>query len=256
MSKPDVIVTAPYCLDYPLWREEMEKNRHLFGDIYLMMYRDSRPLDFHAFVQQQTPWAKTVLMGQIGVGDWRNVCVTEALSRSSAERVLFLEQDFVALDDTFWPRFMKEAASNDVMGFSDVTRQEFTSEKGSWQFGARLHPACLLVTRDLINKTRRDFSAYPNPPVDRDHFGVFTDELHVLYKEGKVRFLPLEKYQDSWKHWAGVSWNYMLAMDGKPPVYKTDEFREYVTRAMNAKVLQDERFISLSKDALRLLDTL
>lgn len=206
-------------------------------------------MDFHEFVVKAMPWALSIPMGQIVKGDWRNVCVNEALTHSNSEWVLFMEQDFLPLDLDFWNQVLTSVEDFDVAGFSDVSRKEFVPGKGAWQHGVRLHPAFLLVRRSIIEQTGKDFGAHPEPSVDRDHFGVVSDEMRAI--QG-VRFFDVAVLGGSWRHWAGLSSNYMLAMEGNKPNYYPEEFFDYVYQAMNAPVVQDNRFIELSKKILEL----
>jgi len=65
MIKPDVITCSPYSLDYPLWRQEMERYRDKFGYIINSFYNDSRRYDLRDFVIGATPWAISLDWGYV-----------------------------------------------------------------------------------------------------------------------------------------------------------------------------------------------
>lgn len=239
--KPDVVVTNPYSIDFPLWRETMERHRDKFGRIIIGFYQDNRNEDYTGFIIENTPWSMIADITSI-TGDWRNEVVNECLKLSSSDRILFLEQDFLA-DENFWQSIFEIAKSYDVVGFTDVGNSGNFSEQfyPVWLEGIRLHPAFLLVKRSLLNKTSKDFSAYPQK--DLDHFGLFSNEL----LSQRPKFLDLHKIP-GWKHYASVTYNFMLVRDGKPPV--REDFKEFVRLCTEAKVKQDPRFLAWCEKCL------
>lgn len=237
--RPDLILVNPYSIDYPLWRETMAKHQAKFRKIINGFYQDYRRHDFKDFIVENTPWAISVDAGNIE-GDWRNWTVNKCLPLVTSDWVLFLEQDFVATDE-FWEKILEDANDYDVVGFTDVSNGGASSLQDSpeWQVGVRLHPAFILVRRELIDQTQKDFGAHPENNLD--HFGTFTDDLRKL----NPRFLNLFKYE-GWKHYAGVYGNYMAVLAGNRPFFNVEDFKEFVQMSIEAKVKQDPRFIEWS----------
>lgn len=241
-----MIVTNPYSIDYPLWRKFVKDNRDLFDQIIIGYYQDYRKFNFRDFIMESMPDATHVDCGIVPGGeDWRNWCVNPALKKSKSDWVLFLETDFIA-DRSFYEDLFSKIENYDVAGYSDKERTtSWQGELGDWSATVRLHPAFILVRRSLIEKTSKDFGAHPD--INRDHFGVFTEELRPLVADDK--FYDLNKRND-WKHYAGLYSNYMLVQAGNEPNYRPDEFRAYVKLAMTADVVQDPRFIEWSNECL------
>lgn len=238
MIQPDIITTNTYGLDYPYWRWLIEENRPLFNQVYAVLCQDNKVLNFREFIKLFAKHYRAIDIGELKSGDWRNQTTNAGLDKSTAEFVLFLEQDFIPIEDNFFEKVFEEMDDYDVAGFVDNGEE--------WIEGKRLHPAFLIVRRELIDKTSRDFSAYPKK--DRDHFGIFTDELLAL----QPRFLDIAKYQ--WKHVAGTTSNYMLVAEGSVPNYKLEDFEDYVVLAMNVPVPQHVAFMILSKQCLEIIE--
>ena len=220
--KPDVIVTNPYSLDYPYFTSLMERNRNKFGKIIIGFYNDYRDWDYRSFIKMKIPYAVSVDVGTIpDRQDWRNVAVNAALSKSTSKYVLFMEQDFVVKSELFW--YMAPLVYYDVKGFPDQT--------DGWTKKDRLHPSFLMVRRNLVEKTSKNFSAYPDKGMD--HFHTFTNEL--LEIRPKVKFFNIKRrpYNNllnlTWKHYGGVSHNMMLKREGKEITYKPEEFEQYLS---------------------------
>jgi hypothetical protein len=109
-----------------------------------------------------------------------------------------MEQDFILADKDILLR------EGDVLGFK---------EEG------RIHPGFLKVKRSLIDKTSKDFTAYPDEGMD--HFGKFVKELEGLTDD--FTFLGKEYYH----HMAGLTQNYRLEYVGDVANYKPQEFEVY-----------------------------
>lgn len=239
MIKPDVITVSPRSLDYPLWRSLMTRHRDMFREIHHVIYDDHRGVDYSAFAGESLS-SRLHAVPVHGGQDWRNVAVNAALNASWSEWVLFLEQDFLPLgchqtQRDFFEQVFTRGCRVDAVGFRDGSDSRY-----------RYHPAFLLVHRDRILQTSRMFA----PSQGMDHFGVFSQELD----KQRIYFQSLENLAliegRDWKHWAGVSHNMHLAMEGKPPCYRPDEFREFIELSLAADVPQHPDFVSLMRRCL------
>lgn len=252
MVKPDLILTNPYGIEHPFWRAQMYQYQNLFNKIIVAFYQDNRKYDYREFIKSALPSHVIFLdAGVINKGDWRNVCVNMALPFAYSPWTLFLEQDFVPNDGFYEELFGRVENDWDVAAFADTVRTtSLQGGTGRWQHGVRIHPAFTLVRRELIEKTKKDFGAHPEPEVDRDHFGVFADDLYAL----KPRFFDLdEQMPGKWKHYASYYYNYMCVQAGTPPPYKPQEFREIVNLNLKAPVVQDPTFVEWSKKCLEMI---
>lgn len=145
-----------------------------------------------------------------GDEDWRNVAVNEGLGISSSEWVWFIEQDFFIEDYYVIDDLFTATNTYDCIGF--------------WE-AERLHPACLLVKRDLIMKTRRDFGAY-----EKDHFGRFSEDIVAQLGENYIgTFEKLSLVNEfNYYHMQGLTHNYnLIRQNDLGKVYKRDEFLTY-----------------------------
>ena len=234
MVKPDVIITIPYGIESPYFRWWAEAHANMLGKVIIGYYNDHREHDFRAFIKQAMPDATHVDIGEVTDRDWRNQTVNACLKESHSEWVMFVEDDFI-FTTKFLDRVLTEAENYDVVGYGDM---------GEWSQDIRLHPAFILVKRTFIDKTRKDFGAYPDR--NRDHFAVFTEDLFNL----KARQLDIAQI-DGWRHLKGTYSNYMLVLEGKEPNYEPERFRDYVRMTLKLDVEWDERFKEWSHACIR-----
>lgn len=204
--KPDIIVTHPRDMFYPLWVAQMNRERHLFGTIIVMMSQSATDRDY-------TTMLKNYIHGDVIIKsyyddgkDWRNAAVNEALSHVQADSVLFLEQDFMAVTG-FFETLIECGKEYGMVGFREGE--------------GRFHPACLLVHRDLIEKTRKDFSVEPDVS---DHFAKFTKDM-----EGIASVLDIQTVtMPTWHHLAGLTQNHRLTEN----FYNSEEFLTYLLKSL------------------------
>lgn len=201
MIKPDVIVTLPNTgVDFPMWRYYMFRHSAKFEKIIIGMTNQGDDFEYAKFLQENLP-GNAIVFTQLTAPktDWRDEIVNAALNKSSSPRVWFMEPDILMTDN-----FIESVVLSDV---DMICIKEI----------GRIHPASLLVKRELIDKTSRDFMAHPP---QYDHFDLFTEELSKLYKTQLIR-------ESGYKHLAGLTHNYHIALDKPRDVYKPAEFSAY-----------------------------
>lgn len=233
MVKPDIICTQPSHVDFPMWRYYLEKYKDYFGEIWVALsnaHRHTNLLQFEFDELRRIGVSVITDMSYIPGHDWRSSAVNKCLAQSKANRVLFLEQDFVIADDKFWEDIFINPAP--LIGFKeDHTRI------------GRLHPAFLLTNRDLLNKTSLQFSAIPS----HDHFGKVSEEL-----EAQVAPLYLEDLAPGrWEHLAGLTHNYSLIMDGGQPNHSVERFVQYNQQILTLPVIQSPQFVVILNKAAK-----
>ena len=225
--KADLIIVWPTNCDYPLFRSFLRTNRDKFARVIISFSEVPHGDDFHMFVTE-TLKEDACLFAFTPVsspGDWRNNAVNFALLMSDAEWVWFMEQDFFVLHEKFFDQVDIMSEYNDVIGIKE---------------DERLHPCCLLMKREIIEKTSKNFGIVPNK---LDHFGIIQKELEEM-QDIKIDIISSSYYH----HMAGLSHNYTLAHDGKNIGYHPDEFREYMRQCLNIKeVPLDMRFVRVAK---------
>src|SRR5882672_4536291 len=155
--KPILLNVWPTHIDYPLFRFNLKNYEKYFASIWFVMSNHHMGVDYTNFIRSQFPDAHFVDYSGT-FPDWRNGAINEALDQiKTDEPILFIEQDFLIKDKTFFEKVFKD----------DENFIYFTE-------GHRIHPAFALVKRELIEKTTKNFSA--NPP-EGDHFYKFFGEL-------------------------------------------------------------------------------
>jgi hypothetical protein len=232
MNKPDVIVTWPRNCDYPLWRKFIAENRNRFAKVIIVFMETNDGDDYRPFIKSVlSPGLYDLVESPAPAGneDWRNVAVCEGLKHSTAEWVWFTEQDFFVKNDLFW---------------SDVERaaDRYEAEAVGVMQGTRLHPCSLFVKREIINRTHCDFGIVPNVS---DHFSIFTNDLQNMHVPTAI------VTDDLYKHYNGLSHNWSLVSKMQKPVYKADEFVDYLMQCLNAGVELDVRFVRVAQQAIQ-----
>lgn len=206
-----VHVTWPIHMDYPIWRYQMKKYKK-FIQHGIVSLSDNHETDNYSTEIKS-------LMGELGYptfdppvlkdsDDWRNKAIRSSLNAIQTEWVWFTEQDFIIRNERFFE--LVEQASHDCDFFA-------------YEDQHRLHPACLFVKRELLEKTSRNFS----PIVDKfDHFYTFTQELkEKAHRWGTLDDWGLLPYEDFY-HMTGLTHNYRRIKEGLEPT-KKDEFITY-----------------------------
>lgn len=196
----DVIVSWPRTCDYPLWRQFIHDERDRFGEVFVVL-TDLAGRDISSFVRRQFP--DVTVVESDGIGEWRDAAVNTALDRSKASHVWFTEQDFT-VTEAFWPQF-----TGDLAGICIDDRP--------------LHPACLLVARELIERTSRYFGTDPG-----DHFHTFGTELVALATPRIITH--------GFRHFQGISESQMLLWLGEQVRFRPDQFREWADANLAAEV--------------------
>lgn len=177
----------------------MNKNRHLFDKLIVVMTQSATKLDFTNFLRSNLE-AEIIESYPYNGADWRHSAIQEALKHSTND-VLFLEQDFLFVDG-FLEALIKRFERYPVIGFRE---------------GERFHPACLLVKRDVLDKTDKDFSVDTDVG---DHFVKVSRQLEN-HDWSSLTDLPAHF------HLAGTTQNYRLESNW----YHPQNFFEYNKRS-------------------------
>lgn len=228
MIKPDVIAINAVHVDFPMFRYQIRQYRHLYNDVIIGFSNHHRSMYLKGFIKEAMKNDHCTFVNDIKNlegKDWRDVAVNNCLEKSTSSHVLFLEQDFIIHN----PEVLKFALSDldKTVGF----REEKLD---------RLHPAFLLVSREKLEKTSKDFSA---KPPDWDHFGKLWIDLESQgEKPVLLEDTQFQSPQD-WEHMAGMTHNYSLLTEGQPPNYRVERFREYNKELLNLDIEQSPEFL-------------
>ncbi|HUV42300.1 MAG TPA: hypothetical protein VMY36_00070 [Patescibacteria group bacterium] len=233
--KPDIIVTWPSGLDYPLWRWFIKQYRKLFNEVIVVFYPHGS-LDFSLFLKENF-LETTFLISDTHTEHWREDAVNTALNQAKSDWIWFTEQDFIVKDQYFFDRVFEAMKKFDVIG----TRQ-----------GIRLHPCCIFAKKELVLKTNRDFGTGEK---DWDHFSKVTKQLEETAKIGFLEDLGLKEGRD-WYHMTSLTWNYFRAMDNEiKDFHEPANFLVWNFYNRMAKVPQDPKFMALSYRVEQLLSS-
>lgn len=233
MIRPDILLSWPCWVDYPVCRATLMQFSDLFNQVIICFTMPAATkdkdidMDFRKNLRDWGPKALYLDSPDYSGGDWRDVAVNHMLEKSQADWVLFLEQDF-----TFSPTFINkllEEREEQVVGFGEAE-------------DSRLHPACLLVSRQAIDKTSKYFGVVPD---SSDHFGQFSKELKEQNKWLTLQQLDL--WPPDWFHYAGITQNYYLCLKNQyNQLHQTPLFKIYNDLAIKAPVVQFEKFLGLA----------
>lgn len=197
---PDIIVTWPLHLDFPLFRYNMAMYKSYFRSLTIVFSNHHMEKDYSNFIRVALPFANFVEYKGADP-DWRNGTVNAGLDAMPKDgNVLFLEQDFF-WDDKFLDRVFNSGVWSDFIYFNEESR---------------IHPAFACVKRELVDKTNRDFGAYPESY--GDHFGKFFSDLIIGLN---ITELGVKKDENFW-HMNGLSQEYMNYKNDQPFYNKAD----------------------------------
>jgi len=235
MIKPDIIVTQPTHVDFPLFRYQIRQYRHLYNNVIVHFSQHHGKPDVSKFIEQAMGHDNVICVKHQppSAKDWRDVAVKGCLRYVSSSHILFLEQDFIIKN----PLLLDFVFSNNdkTIGFR---------EPGS----DRLHPAFLFITKDKLWKTSRDFGA--NAP-EWDHFGKISKELEDINEVPLLLPNTGFKTPTDWEHIAGLTHNYSMVVKKQSPNYQPERFREYNRELLSLDIEQCPEFLSIIRKAAK-----
>lgn len=244
VGKIDLILQwCVYC-DYPIWRAWLKKYRSKFNKVILYPSRHHGSLDLESFAKDQIKevWVDPVEINW-GIEDWRQAETDPCLLRSDSEWIMFNEQDFFCKD---WDRF-----------FDDIERIMTSADmSGLWSetHFSYIHPSCLLIKRELLERTNKDFKAHPEI-MGSDHFAMITNDALKLGAE--ITTLQDIGYDcgmtpeaDAF-HLGGLTYVYQdWKSDGEHTfgVKNLEAFAAYNYELRQVNLPQDPKFLDLSRE--------
>lgn len=246
-DKPKIDVIVQYCIfnDYPIFRRLIERYRDKFGSVILYPSRHHGAIDLEGFGRQVFPetWVKPVPI-DYGVEDWRQAETTPCLQHSTAEWLLFAEQDFFVDDwDLFWSKIEAAMPQSDAIGLMNPTNFPY------------LHPCFLLIRRDVFEKTNKDFSAHPEIN-GCDHYAMITRDLERLgARITTIQSLGYTEWENCF-HLGGLTYPYQnWTNDSKYHfgVANPEAFYVYNYWSRRARVQQSEEYKRISREIEKVL---
>lgn len=235
-------IITQWCVynDYPLFRHNTQKRRDLFNKVILYPSRHHGAIDLEDFARRVFPetWVTghTIDWTTPGI-DWRQVETEPCLELSNSDWILFSEQDFFVNNwDDFWEKIHKAAEYSDMVGWWNQTSFPY------------VHPCFLLIKRELLEKTKKDFRAHPEI-LGCDHYAMIThDALQLGAKITKIQDLGYKEWENAF-HMGGLTYPYQnWKGDGSDifGVASPEAFMVYNYFSRRAPVEQSELYTNLS----------
>lgn len=197
--KPDVI--SQYCVHntYPIFKRNLKKYRNKIGKIILYPSRHHGFRDFEGFEKStlKETWVDPVEI-DFGKEDWRQAETIPCLNHVESDWIWFSEQDFFVED---WDKFYADVER--LMGEADM----FGWWVGTAFEGGFLHPSCIFMKRELLERTNKDFRAHPE--IDGcDHFAMLTRDAERLgAKIVKLQDIGYKNWENAF-HLGGMTYPY------------------------------------------------
>jgi hypothetical protein len=234
----DLITIWPRDHDYPPFRKNLQRLEPYYNRAIIVLNGQHGQPDYGTWLANNTNPKKTIIRTSRqhhGNEDWRNVAIQEGLEVSKAEWVWFIEQDFF-FTDSFVQKLLAATNTYNVIGF--------------WESN-RLHPACLLIRRAIIDATKKDFSVIPGK---LDHFGAFSEEVVAIEGEAVGTFEKVGIAPTEWYHMQGLTHNYNLCRRSDlSGIYLREEFLTYNYYAPFTDISVSEHFWEETRNAKRVL---
>lgn len=235
----DLISQVCIFTDFPIWKATITKYRDKFNKVILYPSRHHGVIDLEEFWKKVFPetWAEPVEIDW-SREDWRQAEVTPCLTYSNSEWIWFTEADFFVKD---WDKF-----------FSDIEGSMQRAEMIGWwnetQF-PYIHPCCLFIKRELLEKTNKDFTPHPEIP-GADHFSMITRDVERL--GAKIIKLQNDLGYKEWEdafHGGGYTYPYQNWKGDGTDVFgvgRPEVFYAYNYMSRLAKVEQSPFYLDLS----------
>lgn len=224
--KPDIIISWPRHVDYPLWRQFIRDNRNRLSKVIIVFTNMNTDGDYRQFVQDAMARDDIIAVDNgpvLADQDWRSVAVNKALQYSDNEWVWFTEQDF-SIKEGFWEEIERNVNMHyDAFGAC---------------IGTRLHPCCIFAKRKLIDSTSKNFGVIPDKS---DHFGIFQSEI--------TNYTHIDP--KTYGHMNGLSQNMWMLQHGEEPNYEPGNFKDYLRECLECTVPIDPKFITMAEEYLK-----
>lgn len=233
--KPDLVLQwCVYC-DYPLFRLFVQKYRDRFNKVILYPSRQHGVVDLEAFTKDafKETWVDPVEI-DYGTQDWRQAETMPCLDHLESDWVWFMEQDFFVSD---WPKLFEDFDTQ-IKGGADML--------GLWNntHFPYMHPCCLLMRKELLDETNKDFSAHPEIN-GADHFSMLTRDAERL---GAIMYKLTEDFENYF-HLGGLTYPFQNWKGNGRDHFGVKNVEAYyvcMTEARKADVVQSPDYIKLS----------
>lgn len=242
MRDVDIIIVAPESVDYPNFRKFLHNVRYNFNEIIYVFTKGSTEFNYSNFIKNDLSFVKFI-HSENKHGDWRDVATNEGIDNSNANKILFIEPDFKINENIL----LNMNLDNDVVTYYDNS--------------LRIWPSFLMVKKELLKKTERNFSRgrfdqitkldnsnfkipmIKNKIIEKnflvDHFGKFTSDLLNLTDD----FYFLNESNIEFHHYAGITHNFSLCRNNTlENLFYPLIFLEYLNESLKCGVQLDDSY--------------
>lgn len=227
--------------DYPLFRAHAKKYRDKVNKIILYPSRQHGVLDLEQFAKDvfKETWVDPVPINY-GIEDWRQAETIPCLKYSNSEWLWFSEQDFFVKNwDKFYEDIELAMHYSDMIGWWNPTHFPY------------IHPSCLFIKREMLEKTQKDFRAHPEIN-GADHFAMLTKDVQTI--GGKITTLQDLGYED-WKdafHLGSLTYTFQDWKGGTESdrigARSPEAFMVYNYWMRKVEIQQNSEFLKLSEE--------
>lgn len=225
MIKPNLFITQPTHIDFPLFRYYLEQYKEwdFFSRIVIVFTPGLKERNLKPFIKSAIKDVDFIDSHYM-FPDWRQNAMLSLLDASNSSHFLNMEQDFMIRPEDL-KTVLEHTRNYDFIGFKE---------------GERIHPAFSLIKRGNLYLTSKDFSAYPDKGLD--HFGLFFKEMENLTKFKDIRDFGLV-YRKDYYHLNGLTQNYHCFREGQP-FYQPNEFLQYNHLVQKLPIPQSQEFMN------------
>lgn len=197
------LISWPNGFDYPLFRLNLPTLLHHVDEV-IICFTQHGTVSIEPWLRENISNVTFCLPDEKYHGDWRNKATNAMIDRSQHDWVLSLEQDFfIHNTDHFFLTIKNAMPKHDIIGYQETNR---------------FHPAFLLMRKETLLRTGREFSVMGD---GLDHFAHITKQLKN-YQHTTLDFLGLKEGKD-WHHMRGLTDNYFAPR----PYFNLPQLQEY-----------------------------
>jgi hypothetical protein len=214
----------------------MRKYRDFFDKIVLVWHVTYGHLNYSKEIEgymKQDDITTFDLPRHSAAQSWKDVGNNAALNICTSKHVLLLEHDIIYHNDKFWEIVLNH--SHPLVGWKEgAISNNYITEK-------RFHPSFLLVERELLEKTSKNFSEKKGV---YDVYGGITPELQALAETVYLEELGLVRLVD-WEHIRGCSYDYSMVQNNKSPLARRNNFRLFNQMSLEVEIEKHPAFLPI-----------
>lgn len=214
MISPDLIITQPKSAEFPRFIYDLKRYRSYFSQILVSMSGTETNELGDLIKQSYVDHLNAIICDPTtSSSDWRTNSINGCIPYLKSEYCLFIEQDFIILND----KFLDTVFSTPNLFLCGALEDHLYP---------RIHPSWFLVKSDLLKLVDLDFAPYSHNGLTYDHFHRISRALLDLVPLVSLSDLGLKPHLD-YDHLQGLTSNYYLISIGQYPNFNPEQFKKY-----------------------------